>query len=43
MMVEFWTRNRPMGDEDEDEDENNVEDYKQISEIRGTTCVIGCR
>jgi hypothetical protein len=43
MMVKFWTRNRPMGDEDEDEDEHNVEDYKQISEIRGTTWVIGFR
>ena len=37
MTVGLWTRKREMGDEDE----NHVADYEQISEIRGTTRLIG--
>jgi len=36
MMVELWTREREMGDEDE----YDVEDYELIWAIRGTTCLI---
>jgi len=37
IIVELWTRKREMGYQDE----NDVEDYKRIWEICGTTCLIG--
>jgi len=36
IIVELWTRKKQMGNEDE----NDMEDYEQTWEIRGTTCLI---
>jgi len=39
MILELWMRRREKGDEDK----HDVEDYEQIWEIRGTTCMVTLR